>query len=50
MGNWIDELDSDTKEYDRKVKAGAKQYDKELCNPKWEGWNYDEDDDNDDED
>lgn len=33
MGNWIDELDKDTKEYDRQVRTGAKRYDRELYSP-----------------
>jgi len=50
MGNWIDELDEDTKRYDREVRAGAERYDEELYNPHWEGWDDDEEDDEDDED
>jgi len=42
MGN----LDEDTKEYDRQVRAGAKQYDEEVG--KW--WQLDQDEEEDDED
>ncbi len=47
MGNWIDELDETTREYDRQVRAGAKQYDEELYNP--QGGCCDEDGDEDED-
>ncbi len=49
MGNWIDELDEDTKEYDRQVRAGAERYDEELYNPQG-GWCDDDEDGDQDED
>ena len=30
MGNWIDELDEDTKRYDRELKEDAQRWDREI--------------------
>ncbi len=45
MGNWVDELDKDTKEYDRQLKQGADEYDKEVS----EWWGIDDDNEDDEE-
>lgn len=45
MGNWIDELDEETREFDRQLREGAQRYDREVC-----GGNSGDDDEEEDED
>ena len=47
MGNWIDELDEDTKRFDRELGEDAKRWDREV----WQGDDGKaEDDEDEDED
>lgn len=46
MSNWIDELDEETKEFDRQLRKDAKGWDREV----WQDDDEDEPDDDHDED
>jgi len=56
MGNWIEDTDENSREYDHRVRAGAERYDREVmcgcgcgCGDD-EGEEDDDDDDEDDDD